>query len=99
MDYLQKRNLIKTESRLNLLGNRLVLVAPADSTVTVEIAPGFPLAKLLGDGRLAMGDPGALALHRHGTVIEEVDREANRGTRRCRVGNGPAFRRIPAREA
>src|SRR6266446_10210482 len=32
MDYLAKRNLIKPETRSNLLGNRLVLIAPADST-------------------------------------------------------------------
>lgn len=71
MDYLQKRNLIKTESRLNLLGNRLVLVAPADSTITVAIAPGFPLAQILGDDRLAMGDPGAVPAGKYGKAALE----------------------------
>src|SRR5690349_17966347 len=43
-------------TRRNLLGNRLVLVAPAGSDVTVEIKPGFDLAALLKGGRLAMAD-------------------------------------------
>ncbi len=60
MDYLQKRKLIDPETRVDLLGNRLVLIAPADSAVRVTIAPGFPLARLLGDGHLAMADPRAV---------------------------------------
>ncbi len=57
MDYLADRNLIKAATRANLLGNTLVLVAPKDSTVTVTLTPGLDLARLLGDGRLALGDP------------------------------------------
>jgi molybdate transport system substrate-binding protein len=57
MDYAQKKGLIKPETRVNLLGNRLVLVAPRNSAATIEIGPGFPLAALLGDRRLAIGDP------------------------------------------
>jgi molybdate transport system substrate-binding protein len=57
MNYLSERRLIVPESRFNLLGNRMVLVAPADSSLEVDIKPGFPLAKLLGAGRLATGDP------------------------------------------
>lgn len=57
MDYLGERKLIVADSRINLLGNRLVLVAPADSTISLNIAPGFALAKALGEGRLAVGDP------------------------------------------
>ena len=60
MDYLEKRKLIKRDSRRNLLRNRLVLVAPADSEVSVDIVPGFPLAKLLGKGRLAIANPDAV---------------------------------------
>src|SRR5690349_10854092 len=47
MDYLQQRRLIKTDTRRNLLTNRLVLIAPADGRVSVSIAPRFPLAGLL----------------------------------------------------
>ncbi len=57
MDYLQDRQLIRSATRRTLLGNKLVLVAPAGSTVSVQIGPGFPLAALLGNGRLALGDP------------------------------------------
>ncbi|MGH7122759.1 MAG: molybdate ABC transporter substrate-binding protein [Stellaceae bacterium] len=60
MDYLQQRKLIKPETRLTLLGNKLVLIAPAGSTATIEIGPALALADLLGNDRLAIGDPGAV---------------------------------------
>src|SRR5712664_1837971 len=40
MDYGQQKSLIKPETRADLLGNRIVLVAPKDSTVSVSIKPG-----------------------------------------------------------
>lgn len=58
MDYLATRNLIEPASRKNLLGNELVLVAPAASPLTpraIDSALDWP--KLLGGGRLALGDP------------------------------------------
>jgi molybdate transport system substrate-binding protein len=57
MDYVEKRGLIRPDSRVNLLRNEIVLIAPADSKASVEIKPGFPLVTLLGGGRLAMADP------------------------------------------
>jgi molybdate transport system substrate-binding protein len=57
MDYLAARNLIDPRTRKSLLGNRLVLVAPKDSSVQLKIAPNFPLAAALGKGRLSTGDP------------------------------------------
>jgi molybdate transport system substrate-binding protein len=57
MDYVQARGLIDRTTRRNVLGNRLVLVAPADSKIELKIAPGFALAAALGNGRLATGDP------------------------------------------
>lgn len=57
MDYLQSRNLIDTTSRSNLLGNKLVLIAPLDSKVQLHIAANFALAATLGNNRLATGDP------------------------------------------
>src|ERR1700684_276157 len=65
MDYLQTRNLIDTKSRRNVVGNRLVLISPADSTVTIKIAPHFALAKLLGDGRLATGNPDSVPVGKY----------------------------------
>ena len=57
MDYVQARNLIDRSTRRNVLGNRLVLVAPVDSKIELKIAPGFALGAALGDRRLATGDP------------------------------------------
>jgi molybdate transport system substrate-binding protein len=57
MNYLDERRLIVRESRLNLLSNKLVVVSPLDSNLTVELVPNFPLAQLLGRERLAVGDP------------------------------------------
>ncbi|SRR5579859_389609 len=56
-DYLDQRGLLDKASRLDLLRNELVLVAPADSAVPLTIGPNFKLADVLGDGRLAVGDP------------------------------------------
>ncbi len=60
MDYVAGRNLIRPDSRVNLAGNRLVLIAPRDRPVTLAIAPGFALAKALGSSRLAVADPAAV---------------------------------------
>jgi molybdate transport system substrate-binding protein len=65
MDYLQARNLIDLSTRRNVVGNRLVLISPADSTVTIKIAPHFALAKLLGDGRLATGNPDSVPVGKY----------------------------------
>lgn len=57
MDYLAARKLIRTGTRRDALSNRLVLIAPAGSTVALSIAPGFAIAAALGDSRLALADP------------------------------------------
>lgn len=58
MDYLEARGLIERASRRDVLSNRLVLIAPADSIARVQVAPGFALRASLGSrGRLAIGDP------------------------------------------
>ncbi len=72
MDYLQQRRLIMPDSRQNLLRNRLALIAPADSKVSVNIAPGFPLARLLGNGRLAMANPDAVPAGKYGKASLEA---------------------------
>ncbi len=49
--------LIKQDTRVNLLGNKLVLIAPKDSRLDhVTIGDGFDIAKLAGDGRIAVAD-------------------------------------------
>jgi molybdate transport system substrate-binding protein len=83
MDYLATRKLIKADTRTNIVSNSLVLVAPADSKVSLQIRPGFALARALGArGRLATGDPAsvpvgkyaAAALARLGVWNEVKDR-------------------------
>jgi molybdate transport system substrate-binding protein len=71
MDYGQQKGLIKPDSRFNLLGNRLVLIAPKDSNVTAHIQPGFDLAALLKGGRLAMGNVDAVPAGRYGKAVLE----------------------------
>jgi molybdate transport system substrate-binding protein len=72
MDDVEKRSLIQTGTRKNFLGNRLVLVEPATSDLKVVIAPNFPLAKLLGGGRLAMADPDAVPAGKYGKAALET---------------------------
>jgi molybdate transport system substrate-binding protein len=71
MDYVETRKLIKAGTRANLLHNRLVLIAPADSKVEVEIKPGFPLAKLLNGGRLSMAEPNSVPAGKYGKAALE----------------------------
>ena len=66
MDYLQQRGLIEVATRKDILSNRLVLIAPASSTIQLKIAPGFALAQALGkDGRLSTGDPDFVPVGRY----------------------------------
>jgi len=60
MDYLADRGLIERESRFNLLGNRLALVAPKDSPIDLAAEPGMPLGAHLGEGRLAIAGTDAV---------------------------------------
>ena len=58
MDYLQTRGLIDDRSRTDLFGNELVLItAKGSKTAGVTVERGFGLAALLGNRRLAVGDP------------------------------------------
>ena len=57
MDYLDSRGFIAHATRKNLLGNHLVLIAPADSTAAIAIAPHFDILGALKGGRLAVADP------------------------------------------
>jgi molybdate transport system substrate-binding protein len=72
MDYVAARNLVRRGSRFNLLGNRLVLVATADSKTNLSVGANFPLAQALGNGRLAMADPAAVPAGRYGKAALEA---------------------------
>jgi len=54
MDVLADESLIRPDTRRDLLGNTLVLIAAGHDAAAVTIAPGFDLAGLLGDGKLSM---------------------------------------------
>jgi molybdate transport system substrate-binding protein len=66
MDYLQTRDLIRNGSRRDLLRNRLVLIAPSNSTAQLKIAPGFPLAAALAGGKLAMAETSSVPAGKYG---------------------------------
>lgn len=57
MDHVDRLGLLAPGTRGNLLANDLVLVAPKDSKVQLRIAPGFPIGKALGEGRIALAQP------------------------------------------
>ena len=65
MDYLANKSLIDLKTRRNVAGNELVLIAPADSDVKLDIAPGFPIAAALAGGLLAIGDPASVPAGRY----------------------------------
>ncbi|TXR51184.1 molybdate ABC transporter substrate-binding protein [Phyllobacterium endophyticum] len=71
MDYLAGKNLIKPDSRKNLLGNRIVLIASRDRSDPVKIAKGFDLVTLLGGGRLAMGSVDSVPAGKYGKAALE----------------------------
>ena len=66
MDYLEQRKLLKPGSRHDVVGNSLVLIASADSTVTVKIEKGVDLGAALGpQGKLATGDPDSVPVGKY----------------------------------
>jgi molybdate transport system substrate-binding protein len=95
MDYLQARNLLDNSTRRNLIGNRLVLIAPADSKLGLKIAPGFKLAAALGAGRLATGDPDTVPVGRYArsalTSLGAWDEVADRLVRADNVRSAMMF--------
>ena len=65
MDYLAERKLIEGATRSSRLSNTLVLVTPATDKRTVDIRPGFDLAGMIGNGKLATGDPAHVPVGRY----------------------------------
>ena len=72
MDYAAKQKTIKTDTRTNLLGNSIVLIAPKDSSIgNVTIGQGFDLAKLAGAGRIATGDVSSVPVGKYAKAALE----------------------------
>jgi molybdate transport system substrate-binding protein len=71
MDYVDQRHLLLPGSRSNLLRNTLVLIAPANSTASMVIAPNFALAAALGQDKLAMANPDSVPAGKYGKAALE----------------------------
>lgn len=72
MDWVAARNLIRKDTRVELLGNRLVVVAAKDGPATVALTKDG-IAKALGSGRIAMGDVSAVPAGKYGkTALEKL---------------------------
>ena len=71
MNYLAGKGPIKLETRSNLLGNELVLIAPKDSAVALDLKPGADLARALGGGRLAIGNVDSVPAGKYGKAALE----------------------------
>lgn len=66
MAYLEARGLVKPETKVDLLGNSLVLIAPKASAIALTIEPGFDLLHALAGGRLAMADTTSVPAGKYG---------------------------------
>jgi molybdate transport system substrate-binding protein len=69
MDYSITRKTVDPASRVNLLGNKLVLIAPKDSKLgNVTIGQGFDIAKLAGTDRIAVADVNSVPAGKYATT-------------------------------
>lgn len=72
MDYSIKNKSINEATRVDLLGNAIVLIAPKDSKIeNVTIGQGFDLARLAGDGRITTGDVKAVPVGKYAKAALE----------------------------
>jgi len=72
IDYGAQKKVLREETRINLLGNELVLIAPADAkTGTITIDSNLDLAALAGGGRIATGDVRAVPVGRYAQAALE----------------------------
>ena len=71
MDYVVAKNLIKADTRFNLLGNKIVLIAPKDSKITTLDIKGADLAKALNGGRLSMANVDSVPVGKYGKAALE----------------------------
>ncbi|ACB81853.1 molybdenum ABC transporter, periplasmic molybdate-binding protein [Methylorubrum populi BJ001] len=73
MDYLAKKDLIQPDTRVSLLANSIVLIAPKDSKAEVKMGPGLDLTAALGTGKLAMGNVEAVPAGKYGkSALEKL---------------------------
>jgi molybdate transport system substrate-binding protein len=73
MDYLEKKGLVAPGTRKDLLGNRLVLIAPAKQPMKLRPAPGFPISAALKNGRIALAEPNSVPAGKYAkTAFEKL---------------------------
>ena len=71
MDYVERKGLVMAGTRVNLLRNALVLIAPAASKSALKIGPNFGLAAALGSDKLAMANPDSVPAGKYGKAALE----------------------------
>jgi molybdate transport system substrate-binding protein len=71
MDYLAGKNLLRADTRFNLLGNKIVLIAPKESKLTTVPLTGADLTKALAGGRLSMANVDAVPVGKYGKAALE----------------------------
>ena len=72
MDYLAQRKLIREDTRVNLLGNTLVLIAPKDAKIRTLALDRAAIEAVLGpDGKLVTGDPKAVPVGKYAKIALE----------------------------
>lgn len=71
MDYAASKNLIRPDTRVSLLANRIVLVAGKDSTAKLDLKPDVDVAGAVGAGRLAMGNVDSVPAGKYGKAALE----------------------------
>jgi len=71
MNYVEGKNLIRNGTRFNLLGNKIVVIAPRDSSTTTLAITGADLTKALAGGKLAMGNVAAVPAGKYGKAALE----------------------------
>jgi molybdate transport system substrate-binding protein len=71
MDYVTKKNLIAADTRVDLLGNKIVVIAPRDSKTSLELKPGVDVAKALAGGKLAMANVDSVPAGKYGKAALE----------------------------
>lgn len=72
MDYAEKKGLIRSDSRVSLLANRIVLIAPAESKASATLAQGVDLTAALDGGRLAMANVDSVPAGKYGKAALET---------------------------
>lgn len=65
MDHVQAGGYLREASRLTLLGNALVLIAPVDADLPLTLDHTTDLRARLGQGRLAIADPESVPAGRY----------------------------------